>query len=111
MRKLAILLLSTIILASCTQYAKVQKSMDYDYKYELAKAYYVRGEYSQASSLLEDVLAYMKGTMYAEESLYMLSMCYYNMKDYVTASHYMTTYFNTYINKDCECTQHKMSEL
>ena len=96
MRKLAILLLSTIILASCTQYAKVQKSMDYDYKYELAKAYYVRGEYSQASSLLEDVLAYMKGTMYAEESLYMLSMCYYNMKDYVTASHYMTTYFNTY---------------
>ena len=96
MKKLLVLLLSVVMLASCTQYAKVQKSMDYDYKYELAKAYYMEGEYSQASSLLEDVLAFMKGSIYAEESLYMLSMCYFNMKDYVTASHYFTTYFNTY---------------
>lgn len=96
MKKLLVLFLSVVVMASCTQYAKVQKSMDYDYKYELAKAYYMEGEYSQASSLLEDVLAFMKGTIYAEESLYMLSMCYYNMKDYVTASHYFTTYYNTY---------------
>lgn len=96
MKKLLVLFLSVVVMAGCTQYAKVQKSMDYDYKYELAKAYYMEGEYSQASSLLEDVLAFMKGTIYAEESLYMLSMCYYNMKDYVTASHYFTTYYNTY---------------
>lgn len=96
MKKLLVHLLSVVFLASCTQYAKVQKSMDYDYKYELAKAYYAEGEYSQASSLIEDVLAFMKGTIYAEESLFMLSMCYYNMKDYVTASQYFTTYFNTY---------------
>lgn len=96
MNKLVAFLLATILLSGCTQYAKVQKSMDYDYKYELAKAYYMEGEYSQSSSLLEDVLAFMKGTIYAEESLYMLSMCYYNMEDYVTASQYFTTYFNTY---------------
>ena len=100
MKKLLVLFLSVVVMASCTQYAKVQKSMDYDYKYELAKAYYMEGEYSQASSLLEDVLAFMKGTIYAEESLYMLSMCYYNMKDYVTASHYFTTYYNTYRRSD-----------
>ena len=96
MNKLVAFLLATVVLSGCTQYAKVQKSMDYDYKYELAKAYYMEGEYSQSSSLLEDVLAFMKGTMHAEESLYMLSMCYYNMEDYVTASQYFTTYFNTY---------------
>ena len=96
MNKLVAFLLATVVLSSCTQYAKVQKSMDYDYKYELAKAYYMEGEYSQSSSLLEDVLAFMKGTMHAEESLYLLSMCYYNMEDYVTASQYFTTYFNTY---------------
>ena len=96
MKKFVAIILSAIMLAGCTQYAKVQKSMDYDYKYELAKAYYVEGEYSQASSLLEDVLAFMKGTIYAEESLYMLSMCYFGMKDYVTASQYFTTYCNTY---------------
>lgn len=96
MKKLLVLLFPLFLLTGCTQYAKVQKSMDFDYKYELAKAYYMGGEYSQASSLLEDVLAFTKGTMFAEESLYMLSMCYFNMSDYVTASQYFTTYFNTY---------------
>lgn len=96
MKKLLVLLLPLLLLSGCTQYAKVQKSMDFDYKYEQAKAYYMEGEYSQASSLLEDVLAFTKGTIFAEESLYMLAMCYYNMGDYVTASHYLTTYFNTY---------------
>lgn len=96
MKKFIVLLFPLVILTSCTQYAKVQKSMNYDYKYELAKAYYMEGEYGQSSSLLEDVLAFMKGTIYAEESLYMLSMCYFNMKDYVTASHYFTTYYNSH---------------
>ena len=96
MKKLIVLLLSLVLLTSCTQYAKVQKSMNFDYKYELAKAYYMEGEYGQSSSLLEDVLGVTKGTIFAEESLYMLSMCYYHMGDYVTASHYLTTYFNTY---------------
>lgn len=96
MKRLIVLLLPLLLLAGCTQFAKVQKSMDFDYKYELAKAYYMEGEYSQASSLLESVLAFMKGSMYAEESLYMLAMCYYGMGDYVTASQYFTTYFKTY---------------
>ena len=96
MKKLIILLLPLILLAGCTQFAKVQKSTDFEYKYELGKVYYMEGEYSQASSLLESVLAFTKGTMFAEESLYMLAMCYFNMGDYVTASHYFATYFNTY---------------
>ena len=96
MKRLFVSLLPLLLLSGCTQYAKVQKSMDFDYKYELAKVYYMEGEYSQASSLLEDVLAFTKGTAFAEESLYMLAMCYYNMDDYVTASHYLTTYCNTY---------------
>ncbi len=32
----------------------------------------------------------------AEESLYMLGMTYYNQGDFITASHYFTTYYNTY---------------
>ena len=96
MKKLFVLLVPLFLLAGCTQYAKVQKSMDFEYKYELAKAYYMEGEYSQASSLFEDVLGFTKGTSFAEESLYMLSMCYFQMGDYVTASQYFTTYFNTY---------------
>ena len=97
MKKHLIYILSLfLLLTGCTQFAKVQKSTNFDYKYELAKVYFMEGEYGQASSLLESVLAFTKGTMFAEESLYMLAMCYYNMGDYVTASNYFTTYYNTY---------------
>ena len=91
MKRLFILLLPLLLLTGCTQYAKVQKSMDFSYKYELAKAYFMEGKYSQSSSLLEGVLAFTKGTTFAEEALYMLSMCYYEMGDFVTASNYLTT--------------------
>jgi outer membrane protein assembly factor BamD len=70
--------------------------MDYVYQYEAAKSYFGDGKYTKAASLLEGLTNILKGTEDAEESLYMLAMCYYNQGDYVTASHYFTTYYNTY---------------
>lgn len=104
MRKTAhnIILLITILwvvsfgLSSCTQYTKVQKSMIPDYKYEMAKAYFIEGKYSKAAELLEDVIAFMKGSANGEESLYMLAMSYFNEADYSTAAQYLQTYYNTY---------------
>lgn len=93
---IAIALLSSAFLTSCGEYNKVLKSTDYVYQYEAAKSYFGKGQYSKASTLLEGLTNILKGTEDAEESLYMLAMCYYNEGDYVTASHYFTTYYNTY---------------
>ena len=84
------------VFTSCGQYNKLLKSADTDYQYEAAKEYFGSGKFSKASSLLEDLVTVMKGTDRAEESLYMLGMTYYNQTDYQTASHYFTTYYNTY---------------
>ena len=92
----AIALLTGAFFTSCGDYNKVLKSRDSDYKYEAAKSYFGNGQYTKAITLLEEVTTYMKGTRHAEESLYMLAMSYYNQADYVTASHYFTTYYNTY---------------
>ena len=35
-----------LLLASCNQYNNVMKTADYDYKYEAAKEYFVKGQYS-----------------------------------------------------------------
>ena len=93
---IAIVLLSGAFLASCGEYNKVIKSTDYINKYEAAKSYFGQGEYMKASTLLEELVAFLKGSDNAEESLYMLAMCYYNQGDYVSASHYFTNYYNTY---------------
>ena len=93
---IGIFFLAALLMSSCNSYNKILKSSDYEYKYEAAKEYYTSGKYNKASVLLEELIAIMKGTDKAEESLYMLGMCYFGMGDYETASHYFTTYYNSY---------------
>ena len=77
-----------MLLVSCDSYNKILTTNNIDYKYEAAKAYYLEGEYVKASQLLESVVTLMKGSDKAEESLILLAMCYYDSKDYETASQY-----------------------
>ena len=93
---IAIALLSGAFFTSCGEYNRVLKSTDYEYKYEAAKSFFGKGHYNKAATLLEELTTILKGTASAEESLYMLAMAYYNQGDYITASHYFTTYYNTY---------------
>lgn len=72
------------------------KSTDVDYKYEAAKQYFAQGKYSQAAQLLEDVFMFYKGTENAEESMFMLGMCYMNSKDWESASLYLDRYIKSY---------------
>ena len=90
------ILFSAVLFCSCNEFNNVLKSDDYDYKYEAAKSYFARGKYTNASTILEGLYMLMKGTERGEESLYMLGMCYYNMKDYETASLYLDKYASTY---------------
>ena len=95
--KSIIFAISAVLFVSCkTTYNTVLKSTDYDYKYEAAKEYYAAGNYGKCSQLLEDMVMLLKGTEKAEESLFMLGMCYYNMRDYETATLYLDRYYKTY---------------
>lgn len=95
-KSIIITFVTGIMLASCSQLTRLQKSTDYVYKYEAAKSYFGEGKYSTAAELLEELVPILKGTTNGEESLYLLAMAYMNQKDYVTASHYFTQYYNTY---------------
>ena len=81
---------------SCSKMNAVEKTDDYEYKYEVAKQYFVEGKYSQASVLFGEVLATMKGTANAEESLYITAMSYYCHKDHESASQYFRKYYQMY---------------
>ena len=97
MRKFAyIFLIAILALTSCDTFNKVYKSTDTAYKYEVAKAYYLAGNYSKASQLLETMVTMFKGSDKAEESLILLARCYYNSKDFETASQYFKVYYSNY---------------
>ena len=97
MRNITYILLSVVLLfTSCNTFNKVYQSNDIDYKYEAAKAYYLEGDYSKASQLLETMVTMLKGGDKAEESIVLLAMCYYDSQDYETASQYFKVYYSNY---------------
>ena len=86
-----------LLMSSCAnQFNQVYKSQDSNLKYEFAKQYYAHGKYSRAQTLLIELITIKKGSTEAEESLYMLAMCEYNMKDYETAAEYFRKYISSY---------------
>ena len=95
-KNILISLLAALLLSSCGEYNKLLKSTDYEYKYEAAKNYFAKGQYNRAATLLNELIAILKGTDKAEESLYMLGMSYYNQNDYQTAAQTFTQYYNVY---------------
>ena len=90
-------MLATIMFTSCVNtFNQVYKSPDFTYKYEFAKEYFVRGKYTQAVYLLQDVVLSLKGTSHAQESLYLLAMAEYNSSAYEEAMQYFQKYYSTY---------------
>jgi outer membrane protein assembly factor BamD len=95
-RRLILMLLTAIMLTSCGEYNKVLKSTDYDYKYAYAKQAFEKKKYTQASTILEDLVNVYKGTSKGEESLYLLGLSYYQNKDYQNSGSYFKNYYQHY---------------
>jgi outer membrane protein assembly factor BamD len=95
-KALTIALISVLMLSSCNSYNALLKSTDYGYKYEAAKEFYMAGQYTRSYQLLEELIMVMKGSDRAEESLFMLGMCFYNLRDYETSTMYLDRYAKTY---------------
>jgi outer membrane assembly lipoprotein yfiO len=96
MAKYLIFILSILLLCSCGEYQKAQKSQDYNYKFEYAKRAFNEKRYVQASTLLQECITVFKGSDKAEESLYLLAMSNYENKDYATAGVYFKSYYNRF---------------
>lgn len=96
-RRIFIFALGAILLSSCsTEFNRVYKTVDYDYKYEFAKECFARGKFTQSITLLQELVTIQKGTENAEECLYMLAMAEYCDRDYESASETFKKYFSTY---------------
>lgn len=95
-RHYIVLVLCMLTLASCTEYSKVLKSKDLDYRFDYAQRAYEKGKYVQASTLLTDLITPLKGGPKGEDALYLLAMSYYQNKDYMNSGVYFKTYYSRY---------------
>ncbi len=96
LRLIPIAVAALCLLASCGEYTKVLKSRDVDYKFDYARRAYDKKKYTQAATILEDIITPLRGGPKGEESLFLLAMSYYENKDYLNSGVYFKTYYTRY---------------
>src|SRR5688500_10096886 len=80
---LAFIIVSTLI--SCSKFAKVRKSTDYEYKLRMAEKYYIEKKYNNAQMLYEELFPIYKGDPKFEDIFYKYAYCSYYLKDWLQA--------------------------
>ncbi len=88
--------ISLLVCSCATEFNRVYKTSDYDYKYEFAKQCFAEGKFNQAITLLQELVTIQKGTENAQECLYMLAMAEYCDRDYESASATFKKYYSSY---------------
>jgi len=89
-------LMVAVLFSNCSEYYNIQKSNDYNMKYEKAKAYYEYEDYYHAKALLDEVVSVFRGSDKAEEVQMLYANCHYKMHDYTMAAYYFESFYKTY---------------
>jgi outer membrane protein assembly factor BamD len=94
-----------LFLAGCSEYNKVLKSTDINYKFTKAKEYYDSTSYYKSLPILEELIGLTRGTQLAEDVYFMYAKSHYGVKDYYLANYYLKTFTKTFSNstKSEEC--------
>lgn len=85
MKFLSALIIISLVFSSCSKFAKVQKSTDYDYKLKMANKYFEQKSYSYAQQLYEELFPIFKGTDRFEDVYYRFAYCGFYLRDYLNA--------------------------
>lgn len=84
------------VLTACSEYNKVLKSSDLEWKYEKAMEYYEKEKFYKAYPLLEELVTYYRGTDKAEDLYYVYAYTDYKLEDYLLASHRFKQFVKTF---------------
>jgi len=89
-------MLSGSLITGCSEYNKVLKSTDLEYKYIKGVEYYDKGEYFKAYPIIEELVALLRGQARSEKLFYMFAYCDFYLEDFMLASHRFTEFTKTF---------------
>ncbi len=85
-------------LVACNKFNKIQKSNDYEYKLSMAEDFFLKGKYSKAQVLYEELFPIFKGTQKFEDLYYKYAYCFYNNRLYKDAENLFKGYLEVFPN-------------
>lgn len=95
-QKIILLLIISVFAFSCSDYNKVAKSTDYEYKYKKAVEYYQTGDYTHANTLFQDLVHIYRGTSRGDELYYYYAKSLFEQQDFVMAGYYFRNIVEQY---------------
>lgn len=99
MRLFSLLLIIALISFSCTSnFGKILKSTDYDYKLKKADEYFEKKKYRNAEQLYIELFPVFKGTEKFEELYYKYAFCSYYQKNYLDAENLFKGFLDVFPN-------------
>ena len=87
-----------ILLLSCSQYTKIEKSTDSAYKLSKADEYYAKKKYQKAQALYESLFSAYKGDKKFEDLYYKWAYTYFYLGMYPEAQNYFKGFLETFPN-------------
>jgi len=84
-------LLSALLLTACSDYNKVIKSSDYEFKFKKAIEYYEAGEFVRSGTLFQELINIYRGTSRADQVYYYYAKSMMGQRDYLMANQYFKT--------------------
>jgi outer membrane protein assembly factor BamD len=83
---------------ACNNFAKVQKSKDYEYKLSKAEEYYGKKKYRNAQQLYEELFPVYKGTQKFEDLYFKYAYSFYHLGSYRDAENLFKGYLEVFPN-------------
>ncbi len=99
-RKYIVGLVVLLMVMSCSDYNKILKSTDYEFKYKKAVEYYEEGEYARAGTLFQELVNIYRGTSTADQIYYYYAKSMMGQNDYLMAKHYFSTLLKEFPGSD-----------
>jgi outer membrane protein assembly factor BamD len=96
MKKFVYIILTLVLVCSCSEYQKAVKSEDIAFKTAVAKSMYDKSKYDKAITLFEVVAPSLKGKPDAENVFYMFSQSYYKTEQYYLSAYQFESYAALY---------------
>jgi outer membrane protein assembly factor BamD len=81
-----------------TNFNKIFKSTDYNFKLQMAEKYYLNKDYNHAQMLYDDLYRVMKGSEHFEDIWYKYAYCAYYLKDYINAENLFKGFVEAFPN-------------
>lgn len=94
--QLFVLFVLALSILGCSKFRRIQRSGDWNIKYEAAIKYYEEEDYNKAILLLEEVLPIIRGTEEAELGNFYFAYAYYHQRQYILSAHHFEEFVSIY---------------